>query len=337
MLSSTLSIGAAFAMCRKSYGDTDENSGPGRSSRWEPGPGRAEDRDLTPGTTPIRFGTFLGRYLKLNNGQGITESIKNIRDNGFRGCFGDPGMILSMSDSQLRELNDALKKYDVVVFEIPGYTNMIHPDEPTRQKNLAEQARRFEAAAKVNCPMVGTITGSRDPVNHFNVHPDNWTLDTWKLTIQSIRQVLNDTAGMDVSLGMEAQVTTNLDSPLAHLRLMEDVGDPRCKVNLDPTNMVSLKNYYHTTELINECFDLLGENILGCHAKDTYIWPDKQTVHVQEVCPGRGVQDYETYLVRMSRLSWPRTLLPEHFPVEQIPEAFSYVKSVAGKAGVTIL
>ncbi len=36
---------------------------------------------------------------------------------------------------------------------------------------------------------------------------------------------------------------------------MEDMGNDRVKVNLDPTNMVHLHNHFHTTELINECFD----------------------------------------------------------------------------------
>ena len=149
-----------------------------------------------------------------------------------------------------------------------------------------------------------------------------------------MKQVLRDTAGTKVTIGMEAQVTTNLDSPKAHKRLNDDVGDPRCCVNLDPTNMMSLANYYHTTDLINECFDLLGESIMGCHAKDTYILPDQQTVHVQEVCPGRGIMDYEMFLVRMSRMKWPRTLLAEHIPNDQYAEAYAYIRKVADKIGV---
>jgi len=74
------------------------------------------------------------------------------------------------------------------------------------------------------------------------------------------------------------------------------VGDPRCKVNLDSTNMVHLYNHFHTTELLNQCFDLLGENILGCHAKDTLVVPHTQTVYVQEVCAGRATW--------ITRLSW---------------------------------
>jgi sugar phosphate isomerase/epimerase len=141
---------------------------------------------------------------------------------------------------------------------------------------------------------------------------------------------------MKAVIGKEAQITTIIDTPRAHLRLMEDVGDNRIKVNLDPSNMVSLQNYYHTTELIHECFDLLGENILGCHAKDPFIIPDKQTVLVQEMCPGKGVLDYETYLIRMSRLKWPRALEPEHITDEEYPEAKEYIAKVASRVGVKL-
>jgi len=118
---------------------------------------------------------------------------------------------------------------------------------------------------------------------------------------------------------------------------MDDMKSDRIKVNLDPTNMIHLYTYYHTTELITECFDLLGEDIYGCHAKDTFIFPHQQTVHVQEVCPGRGVLDYETYLVRLSRLKWARSLLPEHIPADQFAEAEAYIRDVAEKVGVKIL
>ena len=210
------------------------------------------------------------------------------------------------------------------------------PDSARLEKNLYWLAHCIEVAESVHCGMVGTVAGSRDPKNLINVHPDNWTLDTWKLLVKSIQQVLRDTSGMKAAIGMEAQVTSIIDSPLSQKRLIEDVGDERLKVNLDPVNMMNLARYYHTTELLNECFDMLGEDIVGCHAKDTYIWPDKQTVHVQEVCPGKGVFDYEYYLVLMSRLKWPRALQPEHIEEEEYPEAKAYIEKVAAKVGVKI-
>ncbi len=308
----------------------------GSALAWMPGPKENVKRDLTPGKTPIRLATGLAR----TGNEDFEVMAKRVRDGGYTAVVTSPDPWHGMPESEMAQVRAALKKYDVVVYEVGGYRNMLHTVEAERQKNLKHLARCIEAADKIGCPMVGTISGSRDPQNlradNFAPHPDNWTEATWKLLISGVRQVLKDTAGCKAVLGMEAQVTTNQDNPKAHRRLLDDVGDPRLKVNLDPTNMVHFYNYYHTTDLVNECFDLLGEDIMGCHAKDTYIIPDQQTVHVQEVCPGRGVMDYETYLVRMSKMKWPRALLPEHIPGDQYIEAKNYIEKVAAKVGVKL-
>jgi len=323
-------LAAGMATTGALFGSVSERD----AHAWPPGPKEAFPRDLTPGPTPFRIGTG----LPYNEKESFEETVRKVRYRGYGGSLiggGEPWY--SMEESKINELRAALKKYNVVIYEVAGYCNMIDPDRAKQQENLKRLARAIEVADKVGCPMVGTITGSRDPIYGFGIHPDNWTEETWKITVDAVKQVLRDTSGMKAALGMEAQVTTNLDGPKAHKRLMDDVGDKRCAVNLDPVNMISLANYYHTTELINECFDLLGEQILGCHSKDTYIWPDRQTVHVQEVATGRGVMDYETYLVRLSRMKWPRTLFPEHVPHEQLIEAKGYIETVAAKVGVTII
>ena len=311
-----------------------ENKGPGREAFWEPGPDKNLVRDLTPGSTPIR----LAGFLNYEEGASPADAVKKLRDDGFTGALAAADTWNSMRESVVQELRDALREYDVVVFEIGGYCNMIDTDESVRRNNLKRLALCLETADRIGCPMVGTISGSRDPdpVSNYAAHPDNWTLETWKLLIKSIKQVFRDTAGMKAAIGMEAQITTNIDTPLAHRRIIDDVGSDRLKVNLDPTNMVHLSNHFHTTDLINECFDILGEDIYGCHAKDSYVLPHSQTVHVQEVCPGRGSLDYETFLVRLSRMKWPRSLLPEHIPQDQFPEAYAYIRKIAEKVGVKI-
>lgn len=311
--------------------------GPGREASWGPGPDRNLVRDLTPGDTPIRFAD----NLRPSADDDIPAAVKALRDTGYTSCVTGPDPWLDLSDSRIREITDALRTHDVTVFEVGGYRNLLHTDEAVRKENLAYIARCIEAADRIGCPLVGTISGSRNPEgnrwgDNYAPHPDNWTIETWRMLVDGIHQILDDTAGMRAVIGMEAQVTTNIDGPLAHKRLMEDVGDPRLKVNLDPTNMVSFETYFHTTALINECFDMLGEDIMGCHAKDSYILPHEQTVHVQEVCPGRGVLDYETYLVRLSRMEHPRSLLPEHIPNDQYAEAKEFIERTAARLGVTI-
>jgi len=322
--------------------------GPGREPYWGPGADMNVVRNLTPGPTPIR----LGKNHRFSKETDITSEVKKLKEEGYTALITRGEWIDEFNDSQLSELNTALKEYDVVISAVVGnrYTNFIHPDADIRQKYLKNLAKFIEIADRVNCPAVPTICGTCAPETpenvsfielfskeyRFNVDPENWSLKTWKLLVESVKQVLRDTSGMKAAIAMEAQVTTTIDGPLSHRRLIDDVGDTRIGVELDPVNMVSLQNYYHTTELINECFDLLGEQILTCHAKDNYIWPNRQTVHVQEVCPGRGVVDYQTYMVHMSRLEWPRMLLPEHIPADQYQEAYEYLRKVASEVGVKI-
>lgn len=210
---------------------------------WAPGPSDKVKRDLKPGATPIRLGSFFESMTP--------EGVQKLRQTGNTAAVVSPAPVHKLSDSELRAFNAALKQHDVVVFEVGGYTNMLHPNAAERQKNLKSLASCIEAADKVGCPMVGTISGSLDPKDFFNVHPENWTEKTWKVLVEGVKQVLKDTSGCKAALGMEAQVTTNIDGPKSHKRLMNDVGDRRCAVNLDPVNMIHLYNYYHTTELLN--------------------------------------------------------------------------------------
>lgn len=286
-------------------------------------------RNLFAGTTAIRLAT---RMVRGQN-ESPAETVRRIRSAGYTAVNTQPSQ---WSASERVELRAALAEHDVVIFEVGAYCNIIHPDVAERNKNIANVIQKFEDSESAGGLMVATVSGCCDPKYLINPHPDNWSPETWKILVASVKRILSATSGMKTCLGMEAQITTNIDGPKSHRRLIDDVGDDRCRVNFDPTNMVSFATYFRTTELLDECFDLLGENIMGCHAKDTFIIPDVQTVHVQEVCPGKGVMDYDTFLVRMSGLSWPRALFPEHLKPEEFPEADAYIKKVAARNNIKI-
>ena len=307
---------------------------------WLPGPDKDLKRDLTPGKTPIRLACMSPETMINYPEKGsITEAVKQVRDAGYTSAnvhygIGTRNKWLDASEAEIKELKDACKKYDVEIFDTMIWTNLLHPDMATRQKNLKYAAENVEAADRIGCRMITAVTGSCDPEYYIGMHPDNWTIGTWKITLDSIRQILKDTAGCKSILGIEACVTTNQDSPKSQRRLLDEIADPRCKICLDPTNMMSFEKYYHSTELLNECFDLLGEDIIGCHAKDMFCDRTTMLINIFEVPAGQGVQDYETYLVRMSRMKWPRTLLLEHLASEKYPAVRAFVEKTAAKVGV---
>ena len=139
---------------------------------------------------------------------------------------------------------------------------------------------------------------------------------------------------MKTVIAIEPINMVNVNNPRALKQLLEDVADPRLKVCIDPVNMINMGCYFRNTELIEESFDLLGENIVSAHAKDTWVIPDKMSIYITEPAAGKGILDYETYLVRLSRLKWPRPLMIEHLPDEEYAGAKKYIEDVAQKTGI---
>lgn len=305
------------------------------------GPDSMYRRDLKPGNTPVRLALSPLR-IHYPEDKDMDGMVRRIREAGYTSATtistrDARNPLLGATDSEISALKAALKKYDVVIFDVMTWCNPIHPDTATRAKFTKYVVESIETAERIGAPMITSVTGSCNPDSYNGIHRDNWTKETWDFTIKCFKQILRDTAGMKTALGMEATVTTNLDGVEAHVRFKQDMnGDSRVKVCMDPTNMISLQNYFHTTELLEECFDRLGEDILGCHAKDPLILPDKMLCYVTEVAPGKGVMDYETYLARMSRMKWPRTLFIEHLTDEEYPGAKAFILQTAKKAGVKV-
>ena len=309
---------------------------------WSPPADRP--RDLAPGGTPVRLASW-SRMTTLDypprGDVDIDGMVKRIRDAGYvAGNANIPrykkSAWMDASESEVRELMDALAKYDIDFFDMHTTGSNITLDLEQRRQCNRYTIDACDAADRVGARMVTTHIGSLGSETPFCPHRDNWTKETWDLGVKTFREILSATAGYKCVFGMEAVNMTIMNNPRAHLRLIEELGDPRMKVCIDPVNMMNLSVYYRSTELIEECFDLLGEHIVGAHAKDSYILPNRMSCYITEVAPGKGVIDYETYLVRLSRMEWSRTLLIEHLPEEEYPPARDHLVETAARVGVNL-
>ena len=305
------------------------------------------ERDLTPGETPIRLASWsIEARLDYKRDKSITDRVKKIRGMGYNSacsvCSSEVrNPWLDAPESDVRELKEALNKYDVTYFDVHTYTNNIHPDLEQRKKNHKYIIEQCEVAERVGAQMITTHVGTRSSLYPISPHKNNWTRETWKLVVKVMKQLIKDSSGMKVLFAIEACNMTCMNNPRAHLQLIEEIANPRLKVCLDPVNMIHPGVYFRTTELVNECFDLLGENIIAGHCKDTYMLPNKMSMYLTEVMPGKGTMDFENYLVRLSRFSPPRTLLIEHghsekFPDWENPEPKKFIEDTAAKVEVKI-
>jgi sugar phosphate isomerase/epimerase len=86
--------------------------------------------------------------------------------------------------------------------------------------------------------------------------------------------------------------------------------------------------------MIRECFEKLGPQIKSVHAKDINLSTDLM-VHLDEVRPGLGQQDYHTLLTELDKIDPSTPLMMEHLPnAEEYKLAGDYIRSVAAEVGV---
>ena len=310
-------------------------------------------RDLTPGPQPIRISSGAAGFRMPRAGarpgaygetapegaapqpQSIGDVVRGIREAGYTACECGGNTFNSVTDEQIRELHAALKQYDVEFYTIHVWTNLTHPDPETQARNIQSYITNIEAAERVGIPNIVMHTGGAD-TNQDKPHPQNWSRWLWELAVANTKKVVAATPGSKIDLCFEAVNSHNQNTPQSHVRLKEDVGSDRVKVTLDPTNMYHPGVYFRNSELINMCFELLGEDIKYAHAKDI-SWTSMVPGLAEGAIIGEGIQDYELYLAHLSRMKSPRCLLIEHLRgAEAYEQSHTFVKETAKRIGVKI-
>ena len=115
----------------------DTSSHPPFLTSWSP-PADLH-RDLTPGTTAIRLASWSrSTTLDYNRDSGIsiTGMVKRIREAGYTSGNASirRSIWLEAHDSEIRELHEALDKFDVTFFDMHTTGSNIHPDPKEREK-----------------------------------------------------------------------------------------------------------------------------------------------------------------------------------------------------------
>jgi sugar phosphate isomerase/epimerase len=242
---------------------------------------------------------------------------------------------------KIRALRAAFAQAGVVIGEVAAWVNPLDPRPAEQARNRQAIAEALAVADELGAVCCPTVAGSFDTTNalapHVAPHPDNFTETAFEAVVEWVRKVLDEVQPRRAKLTLEMSPWTILDGPDIYLRLLQAIDRPGLAVHLDPANAVRDAHlYFSTTDLVNYSFDLLGQWIVSCHAKDVLQDPYPATVAIHEVIPGRGILDYGTILRRIEQVSPETPLIIEHLASEQeYAEAAAFLRGVAAEVGVT--
>lgn len=227
------------------------------------------------------------------------------------------------------EVMAAATRHDLVIAEIPAWSNPISSDNAERSKAIELCIRMLARAEELGARCCVNIAGSRGS-SWAGPAGENYSSETFDLIVQTIRQIIDAVQPLRTYYTLETMPWICPDSADDYLRLLRAVDRDRLAVHLDPVNLINTPRLaFNSGAFIRECFAKLRPYIKSCHAKDIQI-RDELTVHLDECRPGTGLLDYRVFLRELAKLDPDTPILLEHLHgQEEYATAAGYIRDVA--------
>lgn len=159
------------------------------------------------------------------------------------------------------------KQYNISISVLGCYVNIASQDDTIRGRALDDFKKHIRLAHSFNCPIVGTETGSVE--KGYTVK--NFTEEAYQIIVDSIKELVTEAEKWGVIVGIEAGINHPLYNIQLVQRLLKDISSSHLQIILDCTNLLTIDNYKHQDQIMEEAFEKLGDRIIHIHLKDYQI------------------------------------------------------------------
>jgi sugar phosphate isomerase/epimerase len=145
--------------------------------------------------------------------------------------------------------------------------NMIHPDCEQRELYTRRAEHLIELAGALQTDLVTVCTGTRDPHDMWQWHPDNQLPSAWNDLLLTLERLRTTAQRSQVTLGIEPETANVVCSAQRAHALLETLGTEGLQIILDPANLLGDEQRDRRAVVITEAVTLLSPWIAVFHAK----------------------------------------------------------------------
>ena len=251
--------------------------------------------------------------------------------------YGATGLLMDISEVRKQPFGDwrrQLAGEGLEVVQVGAWA--LNPLRPTPETEaLAREA--MAAASEIGAPRIVLGGGTKNPNHSFCGHPDNFSDDAIAEAASTLKPLAREAEAAGALVTLEIHFATVLCDWEACRKLIEAIGSPAVKINLDAANMIRYEHYWTSSDYIREGVERLGDMIATCHAKDV-VMHDALHLHMDECPAGEGCLNYADIIGLLDAHLPPETyVVVEHTPLSRLSAAMTYIKNCAAEAGVAII
>jgi sugar phosphate isomerase/epimerase len=245
-------------------------------------------------------------------------------------CIGLPTLPEAIDLDLCDRIAAAFQARGLTMAAVSGTYNMINPDQCRRSAESNRLKQLAEACGRLGTRVITLCTGTRDPADMWRRHPENDSASAWQDLTEAIDRVLRQTDATSVGLAFEPELANVVDSADKARKLLDCFGSPRLKVVIDPANLFPAGSLPRMREIIDEAFELLGDDIVLAHAKD--LTHDGEAGHS---AAGKGVLDYDHYLRCLKKIGYDGPLIMHGLAEDEVAASGNFLREKLGRASAT--
>ena len=286
----------------------------------------------------MRFG-MSGCFLPSNMDDLTPEMCRRVRALGFSGIFTRfrDNHPLDTPKSKADRVRQMMADEGVRMYQCTGFwQNLVTPDEGRRRESVRVLQGALRLAGWLGARGIDTGPGSMNPAGPWFPHPDNWTPAARRQLVKSLKEAAPAAQDAGVYLSLEAHQLVTLENAEITAEVLDEVGSPWVKNDYDSANWITRETVFDTTAAVNHHFDVLGDRIISCHAKDIWI-ENRLALHLQDGCPGKGLMDFRTLFRRMEALNPDYPVIAEGNNTEELPQVSALFHQIAGELGIAVI
>lgn len=271
----------------------------------------------------MEIGIFAKTFVRPT----LAKTLEAVAGHGLRvvqfnmACAGLPSMPDQIDPALVAVIRTEMEARHITMAAVSGTFNMIHPDPEQRQAGLRRLRELSAACAGLGTQLITLSTGTRDPENMWRRHPDNDTPAAWADLVAALGEAVSIAGEYGVTLAFEPEVSNVIDSARKGRRLLDELASPHLKVVIDGANLFHAGELPRMQAILDEAFDLLGQDIVLAHAKDL-----SRDGEAGQEAAGQGVLDYNHYLSLLRRIGYNGPLILHGLAESQTAEAVAFLQ-----------
>ena len=236
-------------------------------------------------------------------------------------CMGLPDMPDGLDAAACQQARREIDARNIEVVSLSATYNMIHPDPAARAQGMRRLGILASRAAELGTNLLTLCTGTRNPTNMWQHHPQNNSPEAWSDLLDAIGQALTFAEEHDVHLGIEPEVANVVNSPQKARKLLDTMRSDRLTIVMDGANVFPKGTIQRQRQILDEAFDLLGDRIALAHAKD--LSRDGEAGHE---AAGTGLLDYDHYLHLLHQSGYRGAVVLHSLTPAQVPGCVRFLQ-----------